>query len=93
MCRQLPHVIVHLGLVPVTVVSHHMAFLSGIPWLLDIMHDVHDVFFPPLTEQLEAGWPLVLPMRLCDHGGPAEPLPVVDRSSLCGQGAVCRGSP
>lgn len=55
-CRQPPHVIVHLGLVPVTVVSHHMAFLSGIPWLLDIMHDVHDVFFPPsLSSWKQAG--------------------------------------
>lgn len=46
-CRHPPHVTVHLWLVPVTVVSHHMVFLSGIPWLLDIMYDVHGVFSPP----------------------------------------------
>lgn len=49
-------VILYPGLVPVTAVSYHIAFLSGIPWLLSIMHDVHDV---PQAEQLEAGWPLV----------------------------------
>lgn len=83
-----PHVIVHPGLVPVTV-CHHMALLSGIPWLPGIMRDVHDV--PWLSSWEQAGL-LSLPMRLCGRGGPAEPLPAVDRSSLCGQGTVCRSS-
>ncbi|MEJ1286214.1 DAN domain family member 5 BMP antagonist [Cricetulus griseus] len=52
-----------------------------------IMHDV-----PRPSSWKQTGL-LSLPMRLCDHGGPAEPLPVVDRSSLCGQGANLTSNP
>lgn len=89
-CQPRPRIAVHLGLVPVTVVSYRMALLSGVPWLPGITHDVRDV---PLPSSWKQAGLLSLPMRLCGHGGPAELLPVMDRSSLCGQGAVCRGSP